>query len=251
MPEAARWRNFGVTKFVHALAADWFARMSGPLSVPFAIAAIYVPNETARVLLLATAFVCAWAAAYRVWKVQYERANTAEDEIEKLKAVAPDLRPEIIGVAFGGTNERTPNDATVILFVKITNLGTMQSSADQFRAFSTRDGVSKRLRLMAIPGFIRLGTKNPKSGTNVIVEYLSDQSLHRKTATPIQVGASVTGILIGTIGVAEKASVESGAEITVIFEDVKGKLSFAKRMLNINEVDDVQDFFGIEGKVVG
>ncbi len=54
--------------FVRAIWADWWARMSGPLSVPAMVVGLWVPNDTAKVAFLLTAFVCVWVTAYRLWK---------------------------------------------------------------------------------------------------------------------------------------------------------------------------------------
>ena len=54
--------------FGKAILADWLARMSGPLSVPAAALALWVSNDTAKILLGLTAFVCLGVTAYRLWK---------------------------------------------------------------------------------------------------------------------------------------------------------------------------------------
>lgn len=71
--------------FFAAIFTKLFTAMSGPLSVPAAISAYFVENRIAQGLLGATAFVCAWAAAYAVWKVQYDKANALEKELTRLE----------------------------------------------------------------------------------------------------------------------------------------------------------------------
>src|SRR5205814_9292510 len=64
--------------FLKAILSSWFTGMSGPLSVPLAVAAVFVPNETIRILLALTAIVCFWAAAYTVWRHERRARNEAE-----------------------------------------------------------------------------------------------------------------------------------------------------------------------------
>ena len=63
----------GLRSYASAMLAHWSTAMSGPLSVPLAIAAFYVQDQTAKVLLGLTAFACLWAASYRVWKVERDK----------------------------------------------------------------------------------------------------------------------------------------------------------------------------------
>jgi hypothetical protein len=71
--------------FGSAMWASWFTAMSGPLSVPAAIAALWVENSIARILLVLTAFACFWAAAYAVWKHERDRVLELEKEVSPIK----------------------------------------------------------------------------------------------------------------------------------------------------------------------
>jgi hypothetical protein len=64
--------------FLRAFGDDWLASMSGPASVPFAIAAVFV-SGWARPSLLFLAATCIVFASFRVWKKQRE-------EIVRLRA---------------------------------------------------------------------------------------------------------------------------------------------------------------------
>lgn len=66
--------------FFHAVMADWLARMSGPLTVPFAILAFVFPSTASRVLFAVLAVIAAMVTSYRVWAKEYDRA-----EAEKAK----------------------------------------------------------------------------------------------------------------------------------------------------------------------
>jgi hypothetical protein len=72
--------------FLRAILSSWFTAMSGPLSVPLTIAAVFVENPTARILLGATAFVCFWAAAYGVWARERNARNHTQAELTTARA---------------------------------------------------------------------------------------------------------------------------------------------------------------------
>jgi hypothetical protein len=63
----------GFRDFIRSFWPNYFALMSGGWSVPAAIAAFFVTNETARNWLWATAGVCAVLAAYLVWKPERKK----------------------------------------------------------------------------------------------------------------------------------------------------------------------------------
>ena len=54
--------------FLRAVMGDWWARMSGPLSVPAAALGLWVSNDAAKIAFILTAFICVWVTAYRLWK---------------------------------------------------------------------------------------------------------------------------------------------------------------------------------------
>jgi hypothetical protein len=54
--------------FLRAFGANWLTKMSGPLTVPFALAALFVTTQYLRVLFGLLAIVCGIVASYEVWK---------------------------------------------------------------------------------------------------------------------------------------------------------------------------------------
>jgi hypothetical protein len=63
--------NFG--GFLRALRAEWFTAMSGSVSVPFAILAVFVGDTWSKGMLAALSATCFVFAGYRVWKLERER----------------------------------------------------------------------------------------------------------------------------------------------------------------------------------
>jgi hypothetical protein len=72
-----------IRNFVDLLLPSWSAAMSGPLSVPLAVLAFFVSNETAKVLLGLSSFACVWAASYVLWSRERTERNKSDDK--KLK----------------------------------------------------------------------------------------------------------------------------------------------------------------------
>jgi hypothetical protein len=55
--------------------------MSGPVSVPAAIAAAPVPNTVAALLLAGTAIFCFIFSSYWVWRIEREKREEAENQL--------------------------------------------------------------------------------------------------------------------------------------------------------------------------
>ena len=70
--------------FVRAVFARWFTAMSGPLSVPLAIAALYVTNDLAKALLGITAIVCVVFASYWTWRLERQAVVDTHNHIANL-----------------------------------------------------------------------------------------------------------------------------------------------------------------------
>jgi hypothetical protein len=68
----------GLRAFAGAMSAHWFTAMSGPLTVPATIAALWIESPTAKLLLGLTAFVCFWASAYWMWNAEHEKVVALE-----------------------------------------------------------------------------------------------------------------------------------------------------------------------------
>jgi hypothetical protein len=60
--------------FLHAFGENWLTRMSGPLTVPFAIAALVAPGLY-KVLFATLAIVCGVLSSYEVWRNERKRSR--------------------------------------------------------------------------------------------------------------------------------------------------------------------------------
>jgi hypothetical protein len=81
MRESSSFANF-----CRAFTAEWFTLMSSGISVPLAIAAVYVDNAPLKIGLGITAFICFVFAAYRIWQVEREAKLKAEAASVALQA---------------------------------------------------------------------------------------------------------------------------------------------------------------------
>lgn len=96
--------------FLAAIVSSWFSGMSGPLSVPLTVAAVFVQNDTAKVLLALTAVICFWAAAYTVWvreRTARNQTEAAKDEVEAkvLSVGQADRGSDPVALAFRARKE--------------------------------------------------------------------------------------------------------------------------------------------------
>ena len=73
----------GIKDFALAVLGDYWARMSGPASVPAAVLALWLSNDAAKIGFALTGFFCAWITAYRVWKPEREKNLAVAESIER------------------------------------------------------------------------------------------------------------------------------------------------------------------------
>jgi hypothetical protein len=85
-----------IKNFTRALLGDTLARMSGPLSVPATVLALWVSNGTAKILLGLLAFVSLVVTAYRLWKSEYDKAVERNQTKRQLLDDVADLRETMV-----------------------------------------------------------------------------------------------------------------------------------------------------------
>jgi hypothetical protein len=78
--------DHGLRAFWRAMVANWFTAMSGPLSVPAAIIALFVTSEAAKIVFGFMAFACVWASAYWLWRREREVREIAERKLSDIAA---------------------------------------------------------------------------------------------------------------------------------------------------------------------
>jgi hypothetical protein len=86
----------GFKDFAFAVWSDWLTLLSGPPSVPAAALALWVSNETAKVLLGLTAFGCLWFSAYRLWKREHDKVIERDRRKRQLLDDISDLRKTMV-----------------------------------------------------------------------------------------------------------------------------------------------------------
>jgi hypothetical protein len=89
-PTRIRYRAPTVRKYLGEFLETWASRVSGGLSVPFAIVALFVPSIWAKVPFLGLAMVCLGVASYQVWRKEWKRAEEAERKLAPKLAIAYD-----------------------------------------------------------------------------------------------------------------------------------------------------------------
>jgi hypothetical protein len=86
----------GFAQFLRAFMESWFTKMSGPLTIPFAIAALFVPQVWLKLLCAVLALLCGGSASYAIWRRERQAFITERDK---------NLRPEIAVSIADGTLE--------------------------------------------------------------------------------------------------------------------------------------------------
>ena len=109
MPRDSTNANFG--NFLKALAAHWFSAVSGGLSVPFTVFALYVSGRWQKTLFGTLAIAAGIAASYSVWSQKTEEAEHLTDELgqQRKKNTRPLLRGDIEKVAVVTPPNHPPN----------------------------------------------------------------------------------------------------------------------------------------------
>ena len=87
--------------------------MSGPLSVPFALVAVYWPDPNVRLISAVAAFVCAIAAGYGLWSIERTRVRELEDrllcKVRFFLPVDPTANAPGVEIARGPSGEELPH----------------------------------------------------------------------------------------------------------------------------------------------
>jgi hypothetical protein len=84
-----------VRLFFKSMFSELGSGLSGPASVPFAIASLWVTSQIQRVLYGSLAGILLMLSAYRIWVKQNARAEKAEAELVNLKGQYFDEQPKL------------------------------------------------------------------------------------------------------------------------------------------------------------
>jgi hypothetical protein len=104
-------------KFFAAIFSEWLSGLSGPASVPFVVAALYVSNSLLRLLYGSLAVLLGIFSAYRIWSREYDRA-----EAQTALNAHPQITPEILQCFYSPSlTERTKQLHRIFVLVRLTN----------------------------------------------------------------------------------------------------------------------------------
>jgi hypothetical protein len=88
-----------VGNFLRSFWGQWLTRMSGPLTVPFAVLALYTSQTGPKLLFAAMAILCGLVSAYGVWAAERKARINLEKRIDELEW--PSNRPRISFLEWG------------------------------------------------------------------------------------------------------------------------------------------------------
>jgi hypothetical protein len=69
--------------FFMAFNGQWLTRMSGPLTVPFTLLALFLPSSRLKLLFAIMAIVCAAVSSFALWAAEHRARIAAEGEAQK------------------------------------------------------------------------------------------------------------------------------------------------------------------------
>lgn len=122
--------------FFKAFGADWLTKMSGPLTVPFTIGALFAPGKWLKAIFAAMAILCGGAASYGVWAAERRALCSADDDISKLKEM-PDIGGEILAVfwePFTDPYSSSPNNhSRYYIKLRLVNRNDVPCTIDEYR----------------------------------------------------------------------------------------------------------------------
>jgi hypothetical protein len=131
-------KEAGLRRFFAAFGATWFTMMSGPLTVPFTVAAIFFDQIWLKLLLGVLALVCAFAASFSVWRrerlaflTEIGRNGKPEIRVKIVEGTAERLQATFTG--YRGDPPRLVEEFSVLITLVITllNVRPHPCSADR------------------------------------------------------------------------------------------------------------------------
>jgi hypothetical protein len=121
-------KNSSPWAFILAFREQWFAAMSGGVSVPFAALAAFTDDKWAQIIFGVLAFTAVWFAAYRIWKVEHEKSLALSELMKpKLKFLKLNRDPKDSG--FEIEIQNTGGEHLNNCLVKIENAAVTKGSA--------------------------------------------------------------------------------------------------------------------------
>ena len=210
--------------FLRALSANTLTLMSGAASVPFAALSAFAPTDWQRVIFGVLAVFSVLFATYLVWRVEVERANTAEEKSaqaeKQLAEYAPDLEMNFLNVIFGGQWPARPGIATAMLIVMIANRGRMGTAVKQW-------GAAVRLGDKVMPGQITQLLQpltmsfEARKGVDAL-KFNPQDAIFVKANNPIAAGGLIEGSLFIVFEELKPSDLVSPFFI-ITFKDVLGR----------------------------
>jgi hypothetical protein len=128
-----------VGKFFRAMFSELGSGLSGPASVPLAIAALGVSNPVQKFLYGSLTAVLWFFSAYRIWFKEYQRAET-----ELARHTRPEIVLEFLDCLWG-TISPQENMIRTHLFVRLrlTNMAAVETTISKYHLMVAVDGMLK------------------------------------------------------------------------------------------------------------
>jgi hypothetical protein len=88
--ESSSFKNF-----LKSFGSNWLTGMSGSLSVPITISALFVAPALYKWILAASGVFCLWFSSYRIWANEREKAIRESEKLDKERTLSDESGPFI------------------------------------------------------------------------------------------------------------------------------------------------------------
>jgi hypothetical protein len=219
MPE--RTNSPSIREFVRVIWEDWGSRVSGALSIPFTVLALFAKADYARIIWACLAVIGVVATIYQVWSKERKRVVQLEESLsQERQKNTPELigavEQIIVGECFG-----VAEMIGVFLNLTIINRGA-DSTVRNWKASVTVSGMTREMSLSRIADNTRFVMENGQE-----CRINSSDGIYDKIAVaPIRRGTHVSGwihVTLEGLGLNTTAFRSPGSKLSIGFEDFLGK----------------------------
>lgn len=131
-----------IKAFLLSFGGQWLTKMSGPFTVPFAIAALFVPQTWQKALFACLAILCAAVSSYGIWAQERRRVNEAHLKLESRPRIVPRF-PNPVSVTSIAWNMKTPSGEVQQLITSVIRIRFLNDPQFPSTTASAQDVIAK------------------------------------------------------------------------------------------------------------
>lgn len=160
--------------------SEWGSGLSGPFSVPLAIASLWWRNPPGRLLFGSLAIIMGCFSAYRIWSREYDRAEVQAETLLALNA-RPEINLEVRCCFWFWANYST---VQVVTAVRLTNVRDVNTTIKDYSVILSTPGKTQTISASPCEGFLE-----PDSTTDVPEFLIPDFTNGVLAVSPVSIDA--------------------------------------------------------------